>query len=164
MFILEEPYISNLMLNTLEKNQFEVLENQISLKYSKDFKLNIISEQNALSVDRVKIYIKAGQGGNGKTSFHTEKFVRKGGPDGGDGGKGGDVIFVADRSLDSLIDFKFTKHFRAENGANGESGNRTGKSGKDLIIKVPCGTLFHSSRFDTILTPFLANSCITSSL
>ena len=56
MFILEEPYISNLMLNTLEKNQFEVLENQISLKYSKDFKLNIIDEQNALSVDRVKIY------------------------------------------------------------------------------------------------------------
>lgn len=102
-------------------------------------------------VDRVKIYIKAGQGGNGKTSFHTEKFVRKGGPDGGDGGKGGDVIFVADRSLDSLIDFKFTKHFRAENGANGESGNRTGKSGKDLVIKVPCGTIIKDSKTEGIL-------------
>ena len=92
-------------------------------------------------LDRVKIYIKAGQGGNGKTSFHTEKFVRKGGPDGGDGGKGGDIIFVADSSIDNLIDFRFTKHFRAENGENGGSANKTGKSGKNLIIKVPCGTV-----------------------
>lgn len=102
-------------------------------------------------VDRVKIYIKAGQGGNGKTSFHTEKFVRKGGPDGGDGGHGGSVIFVADKERDSLVDFKFTKHFRAEDGSNGESGNRTGKSGKDLIIKVPCGTVIKDSETGGIL-------------
>lgn len=92
-------------------------------------------------LDRVKISIKAGDGGNGKTSFHTEKFVRKGGPDGGDGGRGGSIIFMCDPGIDSLIDFRFTKHFRAENGSNGESSNKTGKSGKDLIIKVPCGTV-----------------------
>ena len=92
-------------------------------------------------LDRVKISIKAGDGGNGKTSFHTEKFVRKGGPDGGDGGKGGSIIFEATPELDSLIDFRFTKSFKAENGENGGSKNCTGKSGKDLIIKVPCGTV-----------------------
>ena len=69
-------------------------------------------------LDRVKIFIKAGNGGNGKTSFHTEKYVEKGGPDGGDGGNGGNIIFVADRGIDSLIDFRFTKHFRAEPGTH----------------------------------------------
>ena len=102
-------------------------------------------------VDRVKIYIKAGQGGNGKTSFHTEKFVRKGGPDGGDGGKGGDIIFVADHQLDTLADFKFTKHYRAEDGTNGGSGNCTGKCGKNLIIKVPCGTVIKDAETGGIL-------------
>lgn len=92
-------------------------------------------------LDRVKINIKAGDGGNGKTSFHTEKFVRKGGPDGGDGGKGGDIVFEATRELDSLVDFRFTKHFRAEAGENGGSKNCTGKSGKELVIKVPLGTV-----------------------
>lgn len=102
-------------------------------------------------LDRVKIYIKAGQGGNGKTSFHTEKYVRKGGPDGGDGGNGGDIVFVADAGLDSLIDFRFTKHYRAEDGLNGESGQRTGKSGKHLIIKVPCGTVIKDAETDKII-------------
>ena len=102
-------------------------------------------------LDRVKIYIKAGQGGNGKTSFHTEKYVRKGGPDGGDGGNGGDVVFVADSGLDSLIDFRFTKHYRAEDGSNGESGCRTGKSGKHLIIKVPCGTVIKDAESEKII-------------
>ena len=74
-------------------------------------------------LDRVKIFIKAGNGGNGKTSFHTEKYVEKGGPDGGDGGNGGSIIFVADRTIDSLVDFRFTKHFRAEAGVNGGSRN-----------------------------------------
>ena len=91
--------------------------------------------------DRVKIFIKAGAGGNGKTSFHTEKFVRKGGPDGGDGGNGGDIVFVADSALDSLVDFRFAKHFRAENVGNGGSSNMTGKWGEDMIIKVPLGTV-----------------------
>jgi len=102
-------------------------------------------------LDRVKIYIKAGKGGNGKTSFHTEKFVRKGGPDGGDGGNGGDIIFVADAGKDSLIDFRFTKSFKAEEGKNGESGNRTGKSGKDTIIKVPLGTVIKDSETEGII-------------
>ena len=102
-------------------------------------------------LDRVKIYIKAGQGGNGKTSFHTEKFVRKGGPDGGDGGHGGDIVFVADKSLDSLIDFRFTKHFRAKDGENGGSRLKTGKSGEDLIIKVPCGTVIKDAETEKII-------------
>lgn len=102
-------------------------------------------------LDRVKINIKAGNGGNGKTSFHTEKFVRDGGPDGGDGGKGGNIIFVATRDLDSLVEFRFTKKFRAENGENGGSKNCTGKSGKDLIIKVPCGTVIRDTETDNII-------------
>ena len=102
-------------------------------------------------LDRVKIYIKAGDGGNGKTSFHTEKYVEKGGPDGGDGGRGGSVIFVADRGVDNLIDFRFQKHFRAENGGNGGSSNKTGKCGSDLVIKVPCGTVIRESETDKII-------------
>ena len=102
-------------------------------------------------LDRVKIFIKAGNGGNGKTSFHTEKYVSKGGPDGGDGGRGGSIIFVADKSIDSLVDFRFTKHFRAENGVNGGSSYMTGKNGKDLIIKVPCGTVIRDNETDRII-------------
>jgi GTP-binding protein len=102
-------------------------------------------------LDRVKIFIKAGDGGNGKTSFHTEKYVEKGGPDGGDGGRGGSVVFVADKSVDNLIDFRFKKHFRAENGTNGGSSNKTGKCGEDLIIKVPCGTVIRDSETDKII-------------
>ena len=102
-------------------------------------------------LDRVKIFIKAGNGGNGKTSFHTEKYVEKGGPDGGDGGNGGDIIFVADRGIDSLIDFRFTKHFRAEPGDNGKSKNQRGKNGEDLIIKVPCGTVIRDNETEQII-------------
>ena len=102
-------------------------------------------------LDRVKIFIKAGNGGNGKTSFHTEKYVEKGGPDGGDGGRGGSIIFVADRGIDSLIDFRFTKHFRAENGGNGGSTNKTGKNGQNLIIKVPCGTVIKDNETEQII-------------
>ena len=102
-------------------------------------------------LDRVKIFIKAGNGGNGKTSFHTEKYVEKGGPDGGDGGRGGSIIFVADRGIDSLIDFRFTKHFRAENGGNGGSSNKTGKNGQNLIIKVPRGTVIKDNETEQII-------------
>lgn len=102
-------------------------------------------------LDRVKINIKAGNGGNGKTSFHTEKFVRDGGPDGGDGGNGGSIIFVATRERDSLIDFRYEKKFKAENGENGGSKNCTGKSGKDLIIKVPCGTVIRDAESNNII-------------
>ncbi len=102
-------------------------------------------------LDRVKIFIKAGNGGNGKTSFHSEKYVEKGGPDGGDGGNGGSVIFVADRGIDSLIDFRFTKHFRAEAGGNGGSTNKRGKNGENLIIKVPCGTVIRDNETENII-------------
>ena len=102
-------------------------------------------------LDRVKIFIKAGNGGNGKTSFHTEKYVDKGGPDGGDGGNGGSIVFVADRGIDSLIDFRFTKHFRAEHGEHGKSSKMRGKNGKDLIIKVPCGTVIKDNETEKII-------------
>lgn len=92
-------------------------------------------------LDIAKIYIKAGNGGNGKVNFHREKFVLTGGPDGGNGGKGGDIIFVADSNMNTLIDFKFKVHYRAENGENGGINNQTGKSGEDLYIRVPVGTV-----------------------
>ncbi|MGI5960195.1 MAG: GTPase ObgE [Massiliimalia sp.] len=92
-------------------------------------------------VDKARITVRAGNGGNGAVSFHREKYVASGGPDGGDGGKGGDVIFVADTNLSTLEDFRFKRKYKAQNGENG-SGNRcTGKSGEDLVIKVPLGTL-----------------------
>ena len=102
-------------------------------------------------LDRVKIFIKAGNGGNGKTSFHSEKYVEKGGPDGGDGGNGGSIIFVADRTIDSLVDFRFTKHYRADAGGNGGSRNMHGKNGENLVIKVPCGTVIRDNETGNII-------------
>ncbi len=92
-------------------------------------------------IDKVRIYIKAGNGGNGAVSFHTEKFIPNGGPDGGDGGKGGDVVFVACESLNTLNKFYYQKHFRAANGANGSGKKCYGRQGKDIIVEVPVGTL-----------------------
>ncbi len=107
-------------------------------------------------LDRVKIFIQAGAGGDGKTSFRTEKFVPKGGPDGGDGGDGGSIVFVADKCMDSLLDFRYKKHFRAENGCNGESYNKTGKSGKDTVIKVPCGTVIKDAKTEQMIADLFA--------
>ena len=92
-------------------------------------------------VDKAKIFIKAGDGGDGAVSFHREKYVAAGGPDGGDGGKGGDIIFVADKSLSNLIDFKYKKKYEAGKGENGSKKNRSGKNAQDLIVKVPVGTV-----------------------
>ena len=92
-------------------------------------------------VDKAKIFIKAGDGGDGCSSFHREKFVQRGGPDGGDGGKGGSVIVYADPNMSTLLDFKYSKHFRAQRGDNGRAQLQRGKNGEDLIIKVPVGTL-----------------------
>ncbi|HKM28285.1 MAG TPA: GTPase ObgE, partial [Anaerovoracaceae bacterium] len=92
-------------------------------------------------VDRAKISIKSGKGGNGCVSFRREPFVPEGGPDGGDGGKGGDVVFVCDRNLRTLMDFRYKKKYEAEDGQNGMKKKRFGKYGEDLIIKVPEGTV-----------------------
>lgn len=102
-------------------------------------------------LDVAKIYIKAGNGGNGKVNFHREKFVLAGGPDGGNGGKGGDIVFVADSNMNTLIDFKFKVHYRAENGENGGTNNQTGKSGEDLYIKVPVGTVIRDDATGGVL-------------
>ncbi|WP_101911044.1 GTPase ObgE [Marasmitruncus massiliensis] len=92
-------------------------------------------------VDKVKIKIKAGDGGNGAVSFHREKFVAAGGPDGGDGGRGGNILFIADTNLSTLVDFKFKKRYFAQNGANGSTKRCNGKNAPDMIIKVPKGTV-----------------------
>ena len=102
-------------------------------------------------LDIATIFVKAGNGGDGIVSFHTEKYVAQGGPDGGDGGNGGDVIFVVDKSASTLIDFKFAKHFRAENGENGGAKNCKGKSGKPLYIKVPKGTVIKEKSSGNVL-------------
>lgn len=91
-------------------------------------------------LDQAKIYAKSGAGGPGAVSFRREKFIEFGGPDGGDGGKGGDVVFEAVPGLNTLIDFRYTQHFRAPRGKGGAGQNRTGAAGKDLVIKVPVGT------------------------
>lgn len=106
-------------------------------------------------IDRAKIYVKAGDGGKGKVSFRREKYIAAGGPDGGDGGKGGDVVFVVDEGLNTLVDFKYKKKYVAMPGEQGGTSNCTGKSGKDMVIRVPPGTLVKdekSGRFLADLT------------
>ena len=102
-------------------------------------------------LDQAKIHIKAGDGGSGAASFRREKFVEFGGPDGGDGGNGGSVIFVADKNLNTLIDFRYQQHFKAEKGANGKGRKKTGKSGDDLILKVPVGTQIFEEDNNTLI-------------
>lgn len=92
-------------------------------------------------VDIAKIKIKAGDGGNGAVAFHREKYIASGGPDGGDGGRGGNIVFKVDDNLSTLADFRYKRKYKAENGADGSGGRRSGKKGKDLIIKVPRGTV-----------------------
>ena len=101
--------------------------------------------------DYVKIIAKAGNGGNGAISFRREKYVAAGGPDGGDGGRGGDVYFEVDPNSNTLIDFRFKKKFKAENGNNGEGSNKYGKSGEDLTIKVPIGTIIKDAKTNQVL-------------
>ncbi|MCL2797401.1 MAG: GTPase ObgE [Firmicutes bacterium] len=108
-------------------------------------------------IDKVKIFIKPGNGGDGAVSFYTEKYVAKGGPDGGDGGKGGDIVFLADDRKTSLADFRFTQAFRAEDGARGSSTYCHGKGGKDLVIKVPRGTIIRDEETGGILADMFAD-------
>ena len=105
-------------------------------------------------LDQVKIYIKAGNGGHGSPSFRREKFIEFGGPDGGDGGKGGSVILKSERNLNTLIDYRFQQHHKAERGENGTGQNRTGRGGEDLFLKVPVGTQVFEEDNKTLIYDF----------
>ena len=102
-------------------------------------------------LDQTKIYLKAGNGGSGSASFRREKFIEFGGPDGGDGGHGGSIIFIADKNLNTLIDFRYQQHLKAERGQDGKGNKKTGKSGKDLILKVPVGTQIFEEDNNTLI-------------
>ena len=108
-------------------------------------------------VDEAKIYIKAGDGGDGAVSFHREKYVASGGPDGGDGGKGGDVVLVVDDNLSTLIDFRYKRKYIADKGQNGSSRNCSGRGAPDLVIKVPRGTVVKEADTDRILADLSTN-------
>ena len=108
-------------------------------------------------LDQAKIYIKAGNGGSGSASFRREKFIEFGGPDGGDGGDGGSVIIESDRNLNTLIDFRYAQHFKAQHGKNGSKRNRTGAYGEDLILKVPVGTQIYEEDNNTLIYDFTKN-------
>ncbi len=105
-------------------------------------------------LDQVKIYVKAGNGGSGSPSFRREKFVEFGGPDGGDGGKGGSVILISERNLNTLIDYRYKQHFKAERGKDGSGKNKTGKGGEDLYLKVPLGTQVFEEDNKTLIYDF----------
>lgn len=106
-------------------------------------------------IDETKIYIKAGDGGNGGVSFHREKYIDRGGPDGGDGGRGGSIIFKSNSHLNTLIQFRFKKHFKAENGEQGKGYNKTGKSRDPLILEVPVGTQIFSEDGNLLIYDFV---------
>lgn len=102
-------------------------------------------------IDEVDILVKAGHGGRGCLSFHREKFVEKGGPDGGDGGRGGHVIFTVDPQLSTLIDLRYRREYKAQRGGAGQSNNKHGKNGEDLVVRVPPGTLVKDVESDLLL-------------
>ena len=108
-------------------------------------------------LDQAKIYIKAGNGGSGSASFRREKFIEYGGPDGGDGGNGGSIIIECDRNLNTLIDFRYAQHFKAQHGKPGSKRNKTGGNGKDLILKVPTGTQIYEEDNNTLIYDFTKN-------
>lgn len=108
-------------------------------------------------VDLAKIYVSAGKGGNGAVAFRREKYVPKGGPAGGNGGKGGDIIFLADENLHTLLDFKYNRKYQAENGVNGGNSLKDGRNGKDTIIKVPVGTVIKDAETEEVLADLNEN-------
>ncbi len=107
--------------------------------------------------DIARIFIKAGDGGNGAMTFHREKYVAAGGPDGGDGGRGGNVVFVADRGVNTLVEFRYKRKYVAENGGNGRDSNRNGKNGADLEVRVPVGTLVRDTKSDRVICDLKAD-------
>jgi len=109
-------------------------------------------------LDQVKIFIKAGDGGSGSPSFRREKFIEFGGPDGGDGGKGGNIILKSERNLNTLIDFRYQQHFKSEKGSDGKGKNQTGKGGENLYLKVPVGTQVLEEDNKTLIFDFKKES------
>ncbi|MES3101093.1 GTP-binding protein [Sphingomonas sp. PP-CE-3G-477] len=105
-------------------------------------------------LDQAKIYVRSGEGGPGAVSFRREKYIEYGGPDGGNGGKGGDIVFECIAGLNTLIDFRYTQHFRAPRGSGGSGSNRTGAGGKDLVIRVPLGTQVLAEDKEEVLIDF----------
>ena len=108
-------------------------------------------------LDQAKIYIKAGDGGAGSASFRREKYIEFGGPDGGDGGSGGSIILESEENLNTLIDFRYRQHFKAETGKSGSKKNKTGAGGKDLILKVPVGTQIYEEDNNTLIYDLTKN-------
>ena len=106
-------------------------------------------------LDQAKIYISSGKGGRGCVSFRREKYIEYGGPDGGNGGKGGDIIFITDPNLNTLIDFRYQQHFKAKKGSDGKGKKQTGAGGKDLIIKVPPGTEIYNEDKSVLLADLI---------
>ena len=109
-------------------------------------------------LDQAKIYVASGKGGKGCVSFRREKYIEYGGPNGGDGGKGGDVVFVTDQNLNTLIDFRYQQHFKAKKGQVGMGKNKTGANGEDIVIKVPPGTEIHNEDKSVLLSELLENN------
>ena len=109
-------------------------------------------------LDQAKIYVASGKGGKGCVSFRREKYIEYGGPNGGDGGKGGDVVFITDQNLNTLIDFRYQQHFKANKGQDGMSKNKTGANGKDILIKVPPGTEIFNEDRSVLLAELLENN------
>jgi len=109
-------------------------------------------------LDQVKIFVKAGDGGSGSPSFRREKFIEFGGPDGGDGGKGGSVILKSERNLNTLIDYRYQQHFKAQRGGDGKGKKMTGKGGENLYLKVPIGTQVYEEDNKTLIFDFKKNN------
>ena len=109
-------------------------------------------------LDQAKIYVASGKGGKGCVSFRREKYIEYGGPNGGDGGRGGDIVFITDQNLNTLIDFRYQQHFKAMKGQDGMGKNKTGASGDDIVIKVPPGTEIHNEDKSVLLVELLENN------
>ena len=109
-------------------------------------------------VDIAKIKIKAGNGGDGAVTFHREKYVASGGPDGGDGGKGGDIIFEVDDNLATLADFRYKRKYTAPDGKRGDGGRRRGKNGENLVIKIPRGTIIREAESNAVMADMSENT------
>src|SRR5260221_7051242 len=106
-------------------------------------------------LDQCKIYLKSGDGGRGSMSFRREKYIEFGGPDGGEGGKGGDIVVLAADDLNTLIDYRYRQHFRAQNGRGGAGANRTGANGRGLVLRVPVGTQILADDQETVLADLI---------